>query len=513
MNQAQQQINNLYDISRKKAIEQAEESKREQDVVEEEQFNSRSYTFLEEQRRSVIEHENTAQPRFLDFLETLSPETNEIQLREPLSGDIDLAILKECNFHNIDTIVFQKGKITHVRNIPLGIKRFDCPENLLIELDNLPDTLIELNIHHNYVKHLELSELKNLKTLNISNNQFSRIYDLPEKIETILCDNNHLTTLDLKGLNHLKTLHCSNNRMIRIENFPEDTIRDFVMENNPLTNIQNAGSNDADGDEEKGPSVDFQESLETYFELKQVYEKAAYKIKKETFDKAPSKRSARELLKQIKPKCVNCKRPVGSIFMTNNRTYSAKCGDQKAPCNLNIKIYAGVYENLMDFIEKFQTYVDDAKDDIIKQKLDTLFNYINESKSVELFKKQFEEYSELSQFLKELMDEYTDTYLNEERELKMAKKLTEIYRIKERLTELFNSFKESEDMNLLRDAMKVYVDDLKPEMNNLRLLQYSLCEMVVDGSKSRLIQHEIPLVKRDFSIGSSFPKVQQFTKN
>lgn len=512
MDQAKEQTNNLFEISRKKMEEQKEESKRDMEIMEDRMMITRSHSFLEEQRRSVIENENTAQEQFLDFLETLSPEITELRMREPLSGEIDLSILKECNFNIIDTIVFQKGKITHIRNIPLGIKYFHCPENLLIELRELPDTLIDLDIHNNYLKHINLDTLKNLKSINISNNQISRLYDFPNSIETIICDNNHLSILDLKGLDHLKKLHCSNNRMIRIENFPQDTIQDFIMENNPLTTIQTMDSN-KDQQEKEEIHADVQESLETYFELKQQYEKAAYKMKKETYDRAPSKKAARELLKQIKPKCVNCKRSVGSIFITDKRIYIAKCGDQKAPCNLNLNIQAGTYINLIDFIQTFQTYVDDVKDDIIKQKLDTLFNYISESRSVQLFKENFDDYTEFSGYLKDLLDTYNEVYINEERELKMAKKMGDIFKIKERLNELFQKYKETDHLNILQDAMKVYMDQLKPEMNNLHLLKYPFCEIINVKSEYHLIQHTIPFNKRHIEIGAALPKVHHFSKN
>jgi hypothetical protein len=298
--------------------------------------------------------------------------------------------------------------------------------------------------------------------------------------------------------------------MVRIDNFPEDTIQDFKMENNPIITIQKANSNDEEGE---GIPVDFPESLDTYFELKKMYEQTAYKIKKETFDRAPSKKAARELLKQVKPKCVNCKRPVGSIFMTDKRTYIAKCGDTKSPCNFNIKLYAGSYGSLVDLLEAFQTYVEEGKDTIMKQKLDTLFNYVSESRSIQLFKIHYEEYTETATFLKKLTDEYNDLYHNEERALKINKKMGDIFKVQERVNELFQKYIENENPQILQDAMVIYKDELRPEIANLRLLQYSLCEMVDEGTMDKkLVQHTIPIEKRDFTFGS-FPKVIQFSKN
>ena len=514
MSQAQQQIESLYDKQRKSAEGQAEEAKRVRIIEEEERpLQLRSHGFAEEERKAIIEGENTGQQRFLDFLETLSPEVSEIVLREPLSGDIDLGILKECNFHIIDRISFTSGKITSIRNIPLGIKRLECPENLLVEIPNIPDTMTNLVLHHNYLKHIDLIHLKNLKELNINHNQIGHLVAFPESIESIYCDHNFLTTLDLKGIKNLKVLHCSHNRMVRIENFPEDTITDFKMENNPMITIQKLGSKfGSDNDDREQVPIDFPESLETYFELKKMYERAVYKIKKETFDRAPSKRAARELLKQVKPKCVNCRRPVGSIFMTDKRTYIAKCGDNRNPCNFNIKLYAGSYGSLDYLLENFQNYIEDGKDTIMKQKLDTLFNYVSESRSIQLFKTHFEEYTENATFLKQLTDEYNDLHFNEERALKIEKKRGDIFKIQERVNELFQKYKTNENVMVLQDAMTIYKDELRPEMANLRILQYALCEMVDEGLNKKLIRYTNPLEKYDFTFGS-FPKVIQFSKN
>jgi hypothetical protein len=105
------------------------------------------------------------------------------------------------------------------------------------------------------LKHLDINPLKNLKEINISNNQLRHLADFPESIETIHCDHNFLSTLDLKGIKNLRVLHCSHNRMIRIENFPEDTIRDFVMENNPMITIQNRGSHGESEENEEDKSI------------------------------------------------------------------------------------------------------------------------------------------------------------------------------------------------------------------------------------------------------------------
>ena len=148
---------------------------------------NRHMNFIEENRKIAIE-ENTAQPDFLTFLENLDPQLSDIIVRDGLSGDLDLNVLRECNFKNITSLQFSKGNITSLKNIPDGITRLLCPQNLLqtIVPDDLPTSLVELNLSENGIKRIDaLDHLVHLKELNLSNNQLSFLDKLPKNLEIL----------------------------------------------------------------------------------------------------------------------------------------------------------------------------------------------------------------------------------------------------------------------------------------------------------------------------------------
>jgi len=464
-------------------------------------------SFIEEQRKNAQEN-NTAQSDFLDFLDHLNPQVSDISIREPLSGDLDFSVLKECNFSNITSLQFEKGSITSLKNIPEGITKLICMDNLLVEID-LPASIVEVNVSGNGLKHIDFEELVHLKELHICGNQFSTLYDLPKGLEILYCKNNQLKNIDLDGVENLKVLHCSNNPSLTIAHFP-DTITDLKMENNPLLQI-NKGDDESDkSSEDNGENhADFMESLNTYFEMKSEYQRKVYEMKKQVFNKAKSKKSAKKLMAELKPKCINCDRPVGSLFTNEGRNYLARCGDAKNPCNLDIKIFAGEYGLLDNFLNTFQREIQDTKEEIIKQKLDTLFNYIGEREAISLFKKKLEEYTEINTFLKELVDEYTMLNFNEERKEKVEKKIAHIGMIQERFNDLIKKYNESDNRELLKDAMTVYINDIKPEMDNLQMMKYETMEINKEGSDYVMFQKEYRLDKLDFTFGS-YPKVLKF---
>ena len=108
----------------------------------------------------------------------------------------------------------------------------------------------------------------------------------------------------------------------------------------------------------------------------------------------------------------------------------AICGDTQNPCKLKIEIFSGNFGSNIDLLYKFKEHVDELKDDIIREKLDNLFNYKNEEKSVAIFKKKLEEYNFDSGMFKELLDRHNENYNNPHKNelIKIGQKNREIKR-------------------------------------------------------------------------------------
>lgn len=475
--------------------------------------------FIEEQRKFIEEGNNEAnnegsegQTKLFDFLENLDPQLSSIEIREPLSGTIDLTILTQCHFTNITSLSFVKGNITSIINIPEGIQQFSCPQNLLVEIPELPSSLIYLNLFENGIQRSNtLGSLTELKELNVSNNQLVLLENLPKNLEILKCENNSLRTLDLEGLNNLKALHCSGNPILTIEHLPENIV-DLQMENNPIAQITRekerveGQERPKEKEQEQGSNgLSFTENLLKYFEMKSNYENKLYDKKKEVYRKAAqegNKKKARKMVQQVKPVCVNCNRPVGTLFKTHDRHYIARCGDETNPCSLNIKLFAGEYENLNYLLQFFRDSVEIHKEDIIKHKLNILFQLLGEKEGLKFFNKEFKEYSESEMFLKELMNEYNSIYFNEEKQEKINKKMTQINKIQEEMNELIDHYKQTNNKNNLHDALQKYINELMPERKNLQILKYPTMEMELDikSGKHVLYQKGYTIHQVDFNI-------------
>ena len=484
---------------------------------------------IEEIRENVIRENNTAQIKLENLLETHDKGITELRISEPLHGELDLSIFHELGFKHIQAIYLGKGEITEVRNFPKDLLIFECTENLLTEFDGLPNTIQQLDLQYNYLTHIDLHGLPKLFKVNLSHNKLDTIENIPANIEEIYCTNNKLKKINLAETPKIRLLHVSQNPNVIIENVPKSLV-DLKMEDNPFTEVTYQGMNtkhDDNDDEDQVEKMTYHECLHKYFKYKQTYEEELYESRKIAYKSAgKNKKQGKRMAQMIKPKCINCKRPVGTIFSMTYDTYSAICGDSNAQtkCGLNIKLESGGFTNHSELLYLFREHVNEMKDNIIIQKLDTLFNYMNERLSVTLFKKELEKYNSDSAMYKILHETNIELHYDPNRKEMILQKQLEIFKLIRNIDALLDEYKKTDNTEFLRNAVEIQVKELKPEIENLRRLKYEWMEVETDirdagpfGSGSvidvscKLVQRDVNLAKNDYTFGNQ-PRVVHFSK-
>jgi hypothetical protein len=345
---------------------------------------------------------------------------------------------------------------------------------------------------------LDLLSYSKLRILHISENELEELSGIPESLEEIECEDNNIKRLDLKNAIKLTILKCSNNPILVLENVPSS-----------LTTLETDNSNyiEMDG-EEKGekkkklPRIDYLTSLYDYFRLKNAYELKISKMKQNAFHRAPNKKQGLIKSRAVKPQCIQCKRPVGTIFSRKDSKYLAICGDTTHPCPLNIQIYSGHYFHNDLLLDIYKEDMDKKKSAIIKQKMDTLFNYISEKESVKQFKSELEEYTSDSKMYADLIKKRDELHNNIETGLAIRKDTKEMYRIIDEIKHNIKDYEKTNNKETLHYAVGLYKNELTPILQHLRMKKYGIMETDVsaDGD-TRLIQYKIPLHKMDFTFG------------
>jgi hypothetical protein len=332
-----------------------------------------------------------------------------------------------------------------------------------------------------------------LEEFHGEDNKIDELHNIPVGIVAIYCDNNELKLLDLKGLKKLKTLHCSNNPIIIIDNLPENIV-DFVSENNPIpaaiatTNKKNA--------QDTSKQVAYLDGLNTFYKLKSKYEETLL----------PRKRSQGR--KNAKGDCIGCKRLVNTIFTVNADGHFAICGDRNNPCSLNIKLKRGNTVMIETELNLMKAENDLAKERIIKLKLDTLFDYIPESKSAALFKSELELFNDTNLLYSAAQKRHDELYNNPHKRTLLTQKFEAVHDIQRRMQGTLDEYvKQNQDKRLLKAALDIYKDELMHEMSNLGRLKYEICEM--DLESDTLYQSEVALAKMEYVYGKP-PSVEKF---
>lgn len=474
---------------------------------------------IQQKRDAVIRENNTAQDRLLSILENLPKSLEVLQINEELHGDLDFSVINERQMGNLTSIVLSRGEVTSIIGLPTNLVKLECPNNFLTLVENLPTTLETLNISYNYLEKINISSLQVLRTLNISHNRIRELENLPASLKEIRCDNNQLGSLDLKGIDHLDVLNISNNPITLIENLPEGT-GEFIMDNCPsiefrhsaLDALQLGGANDNKDDDVQ--KKNYQDALNDFFRMKQEYEVKLHTMKRNAYKSAVSKRLGKQAVLAVKPTCIYCKRPVGTIFTGRiDNKYSILCGDKENPCKLNIQIFNGSNNYFEELLYTFREHLEEIKERIIRQKLDTVFSYVSEEKSVELFKKELETYNTDSAIYKELVDVYTDYFHNQHNKETIEKKDQIIFTLNERVKGLLEEYVKTDNHELLSEAVRVQIREIYPEIRNRRMLENEVMELdrelVSNKEIFTIFKYPIELSKLDYHSGEK-PRVLKY---
>jgi len=236
---------------------------------------------------------------------------------------------------------------------------------------------------------------------------------------------------------------------------------------------------------DKSKTLDFQEAVNIYYKMKSQYENNISKIKRSILE-APDKsvKEKRGMFQKKKIKCLNCKRPVGTNFMTTvtngSRILVAVCGDRTDPCPLKIRLNMGRVVLIPDNINKIKKEMDIYKRQVIMEKNDLIFGYINDNVAIELFEKLNNRITQLTAEYRLFVEEYMDTVDNEEKKKELEENQKLFYNNVLSFKDIIRKYEESTNSQLVNDALVLYTDSLVPLSSDIRKLLYSYVDVEYD---------------------------------
>lgn len=465
-----------------------------------------------------------------------------IHVKGTLDGIIDLSLLKKNGFEKVKKVVFSPGKIISIVNIPDTCEIIHCANNALTSIE-LTSKLKELNMEQNNLSEIQISLCPNLQKLNISHNKIEELENLPMTLAELNCSYNELHRLDLFGLDRLTTLTINNNKLISVLNIPS-SLKYIQYYDNPLKEIEQLETmkdlkvfkktefviplpvivpplvklEDDDKSEESdrtdiSTDMDYKEALIKYFTMKMEYDTFSRIKRRQIRNQTKNKEKMQLLLSDFKSKCIVCNRNVGTIFKKKNNHYIAICGDVgKDPCRLNIKIFNGDYYNFFDDMHLFKEHSQYMVGEIIKKKMDVVFNYINEKDALVLFDANLEKYTSTNERYNLLIDKYKMLYENPAKKEIIHLKTEKMYEIMGKLKEREGEYKKNpHNKELLTEMVEIYNTELIPTIVELRNVKYEDVGVICgekDYSPCKLVKNELKY--DNFIFCTEEPKIIRF---
>lgn len=472
------------------------------------------------EERNQANERNTAQFEIdgiiRKFMQTARSNMNDILIYSAVYGHADFSALRGSN---VTRIAFkEKGGVTGVSGLPSSLVVFECEKQLLTEMPSLPASIETIKIGNNAIPSVDLAKYARLKVFDATNCQLKQITGMPNTLEELRLNDNLVRRLNLTEVPRLHVLHCLRNRMMRIENIPPSLVDLKVEEGNPLVELDYDFIPSSEV-ATKGTEPEYIECLDEYFKLKSKYEESVKYMREKAKARAKKRnlgvKNTKMLMRQLKPKCVNCRRPVGTVFSQRKHRFIAYCGDTDNPCPLKIELFRGGYLSAEELLYNFREQVYESKESIIQKKMDALFGYVEEAASVNEFKELIEHYHLDSSAYKDRLEDWDSIYYSDLKKEMIKGKLQAIGELKSAMNTQRQEYEKTGNKELIHPIMVVYTKEYLPEVHNLRRLNYEIMEVVpnyadIHSIESTLVQRVAAIQKLDY-LTKEVPRVIHFS--
>jgi len=196
-----------------------------------------------------------------------------------------------------------------------------------------------------------------------------------------------------------------------------------------------------------------------------------------------SNREKRSEYNKLKPKCIHCKRPGGTIFSIINSVESENeesyrelrsfCGIVSDPCNLNIVVRLAKIEWMPELLKTMEKDIKEYKNEIIDHKNKLLFGYLNTEEALEKFENIKEYISNYTSLYEQYLESYHKIVDNNEKKQELNEAITNSYIEIQKIKDCILQMNETKNVQYARDAVNIYKTTLMPLLNSMRDLKYN----------------------------------------
>jgi len=383
-----------------------------------------------------------------------------------------------CERHNQSIIQF-----------PEWAKKLVIRENAITQIPvNELTNLAVLDAAHNKISDIELSLIPSLTYANLSHNNLVNIGTLPPNLTELVVDYNpNLKMVDLDGANSCVKLSWRGKTKVNIQGASKRKCDIRLDEGAHIGGTPKRMSTDV-------LYPDPTEAFDKYYELKAEYDMSKkYGISQIMKMPKLSRQERIKRARQFVPKCVNCKRNGGTHFeRKRDAVLVAYCGVATTPCDLKIEIRLGDNADQQETIQYFEDEAQKIKDDIVKLKLDTLFNYVTEDVSVDKFTKLSNKLNDpiIAKQLTEYKQFFEQQQYNPEKNHLIKQTMDGIYNKMADVRRILIEYRKyGSNPSLMGDIGRLLVE-IDTDIKMIRRLKYPIMEMVAGVKNEQLLKQK-----------------------
>jgi hypothetical protein len=229
---------------------------------------------------------------------------------------------------------------------------------------------------------------------------------------------------------------------------------------------------------------DVKDALNEYFKLKNKYETQIAIHKTKIINKNfLSKKEKKIEYNKIKPKCILCKRPGGTLFTTlyfpdsdNTESYrelKAVCGIIADPCNLNIRIHLAKQEMLPEVLDNIQKEIKEATSEIIQNKNKLLFGYAKTEDVLSTFETVKEYIENLTTIYQQYLERHNEIVDNIAMITELREATTNSYTLIQEIKRCIVRMNETGNLHFATEAVEIYKNSLTPLLKTIQRLKYN----------------------------------------
>ena len=182
----------------------------------------------------------------------------------------------------------------------------------------------------------------------------------------------------------------------------------------------------------------------------------------------------KQLFSKIQFKCVNCGKLGGTIFNEHNQQLRAVCGSTSDPCDLNITVEKKMVDLLPKLVENSLININNKKREMIKIKLDFLFNYVSEEDAVGNFEVIKEELNNLQESYLDLYKLLKNTTDNLEINKLIDEKIVENEKFKLEYREMISLYESTKQIIYIKEAVDLYHSKIHILDKEIQDLNYNI---------------------------------------